>query len=347
MRKRTTTLGLIAGSGLALYGWQRWRSAKERTKHIPLGQVHNINGRKQHIWEQGSGSPLIVICGGLSSISADWQLVFAQLPNDIHIMVIDRPGLGWSDPIPTPRTVRHMAKELKETLTTLGHEDTPLILLGHSLGVMVCQLFAHLYPEQVVGALLIDGAHESFFKSLPHTYQQLMGLNKPLISPMARFGARLGLNRWGVNWVKNRPLPEYPDGFWERFTPEGHRQFWLPRQWPEYIDTIFDELADFPESCAQVETARQANPRPFGRKPLIALTADPTISAKRFNTVAPQRFSAENFVTYWQKIQTEISQLSRNGELRIASGSGHNIPAEKPEIVTQAIIDLVERVRQN
>ena len=343
MHKKIKTIGLLLGSTATLYGWQTWRTRQERQTVPPPGELIDINGRQQHIWRQGSGSPLVLIDGGLGSYSADWQLVFPLLPPNISVMIIDRPGLGWSPPTTAPRTSRYMAKELKAVLDALDLDKTPLILVGHSLGAFTARMFAHLYPEQVKGAILIDGAHEDFPERLPSLYAKLLNLVDPIFRPLASLGARLGGNRAGVAFFQNRPLPEYPTDFWSRFTPEGHRQFTIPRKWPSYIETTFAELAGFKESCQQIRIATQTNPRPFKHHPLITLCANVEISAERFRKLSPQPFSRENFISEWERMQAAINHLSHQGELRVIPDSGHNITLEKPAVVAQAIIDIVER----
>ena len=57
-------------------------------------------------------------------------------------VVYDRAGLGKSDLSPHPRTVEVLASELHFLLLT-GKVPSPYILIGHSFGGAIVQVFAH------------------------------------------------------------------------------------------------------------------------------------------------------------------------------------------------------------
>lgn len=57
-----------------------------------------------------------------------------------------------------------MAEELHILLTQAGIEP-PYILAGHSFGGLVIRTYASLYPDEVVGLVLIDAAHPNQFSS--------------------------------------------------------------------------------------------------------------------------------------------------------------------------------------
>jgi len=110
MKKLLRTI-LVTGGGIAaLIGWQRWRTDQEHKELPAPGQLLDINGRKQHIRHLGNKNSdlLLLIDSGLGGYSAAWYKVLAQLPPDLQVVVIDRPGMGWSDPATTPRTSRHV-----------------------------------------------------------------------------------------------------------------------------------------------------------------------------------------------------------------------------------------------
>jgi pimeloyl-ACP methyl ester carboxylesterase len=52
-----------------------------------------------------------------------------------------------------------IAKELKTLLKTAG-EEGPYVLVGHSFGGFNVRVFTELYPTDVLGVVLADGAHE-------------------------------------------------------------------------------------------------------------------------------------------------------------------------------------------
>jgi hypothetical protein len=48
----------------------------------------------------------------------------------------------------------------------------------------------------------------------------------------------------------------------------------------------------------------------------------------------------------WAQMQQELSHLSTNGTLVIAKGSGHDIQNQRPEIVIEAVHNVVDRARE-
>jgi len=109
---------------------------------------------KIHISESGSG-PSVVFEAGLGEDLTTWREVQPEVATFAHTFAYDRPGLGKSDPSSHTRTLEVMASEL-HSLLQKGKVQPPFVLVGHSLGGAVVQVFAHLYPAQVAGLVLVD-----------------------------------------------------------------------------------------------------------------------------------------------------------------------------------------------
>jgi hypothetical protein len=60
--------------------------------------------------------------------------------------------------------------------------------------------------------------------------------------------------------------------------------------------------------------------------------------------VSPLKPGAPLLQQTWQDIQGELAGLSFN-TTRLTARGGHMIPVEQPELIVQAIIDLVEQDR--
>ncbi len=54
-----------------------------------------------------------------------------------------------------------MVEELRELLIATGHEP-PYVLVGHSLGGTVMDLFARTHPDEVAGLVLVDSRHHTY-----------------------------------------------------------------------------------------------------------------------------------------------------------------------------------------
>src|SRR5688572_2762004 len=129
----------------------------------PPGRLIEVNGHRLHLNCMGEGSPIVVYEAGASGSSLDWEKVQPAVAAATRSCSYDRAGYGWSEPSTAPKaTSRDIARELHELLREAG-EEAPYLLVGHSLGGFHVQMFAQLYPDEVVGAVLVDSSHEDQF----------------------------------------------------------------------------------------------------------------------------------------------------------------------------------------
>jgi len=114
----------------------------------------------------GKGSPTVVVENGLGDFSFDWVLVQSRVSRFTRICTYDRAGYGWSDPSPKDRVPSVMAEELHALLRAAG-EKPPYVLVAHSLGALNAIMFAHKFPHEVAGLVLVDGVRAESLRQLP------------------------------------------------------------------------------------------------------------------------------------------------------------------------------------
>jgi pimeloyl-ACP methyl ester carboxylesterase len=93
------------------------------------------------------------------------------------------------------------------------------------------------------------------------------------------------------------------------------------------------------EECAEIYAARQSTTYPLGDIPLIVLSAGVHRYPKGGNV------SAEDMTKDKERLQADLTTLSRNSKQIIAKKSGHAIHREEPQLVIDAIRDVVQAVR--
>jgi pimeloyl-ACP methyl ester carboxylesterase len=86
-----------------------------------------------------------------------WRWVQPRIGRLTRVCSYDRAGIGQSAPVPpgqhrTPQTQVH---ELHQLLRS-AQIPPPYILVGHSWGGFLARLFAHDYPHDTVGVVLVD-----------------------------------------------------------------------------------------------------------------------------------------------------------------------------------------------
>ncbi|MCZ8321216.1 MAG: alpha/beta hydrolase [Novosphingobium sp.] len=161
--------GLLAGGwiGLAICGlgsllvvcnlWHLIYLAHVRRRHPPPGKMIDLGGYKVHVLaegEAGSNRPLVMFGGGHAPGLAMGHL-HAALKDVTRSIIIDRPGTGWSDTGPFPRTTAREADEMARALD-LSSEAGPFVLVGYSFGGLLAANIARRYPEKVARLILLD-----------------------------------------------------------------------------------------------------------------------------------------------------------------------------------------------
>ena len=115
----------------------------------------DVGGYKLHIVQSGSGSPAVVFESGMGEDVNTWNDVQPQVASFAHTVTYERAGIGSSGPSPNAITIEQMSKDL-HTLLHAAKIQPPYVLVGHSLGGAIVQIFAHAYPSEVAGVVLVD-----------------------------------------------------------------------------------------------------------------------------------------------------------------------------------------------
>src|SRR4051812_25247994 len=107
----------------------------------------------------GKGGPTVVLDSGMGVPGVvGWAMVQPAVAKFSRVCSYDRAGYGWSEAGRRPRTSLQIAKELRALLDAAG-EKGPFIMVGHSFGGYNGRVFTGLYPNDVVGIVLVDAEH--------------------------------------------------------------------------------------------------------------------------------------------------------------------------------------------
>ena len=115
----------------------------------------DVGGHRLNIRCTGSGTPTVVLEPGLGeSASAIAKWIAPEVARTTRVCVYDRAGHGRSDIAPDGDAARDL-----RVLLERAHVPGPYVLAGHSLGGMFVLSYAHRYPSQVGGVVLLDSMH--------------------------------------------------------------------------------------------------------------------------------------------------------------------------------------------
>jgi pimeloyl-ACP methyl ester carboxylesterase len=297
----------------------------------------DVGGYRLHIDCQGDpeGSPTVVMDAGQGEPCLTWASVQPEVAGFTRVCTYDRAGLGWSERGPKPRTAANIVAELRALLTAAGVEP-PYVLVGHSAGGLYLRLLAQEIPDQVAGMVLVDAGHEELNVRPPESVVK-MGKRSLQLGGCA-FRILQMLNSIGLLAF----APGKTSSMWFNPIPEEARETYVG---VACSDTHWFEAARQEAASAWgiMAEGRAAQMGTLGDIPLIVLsrgrgqmTKMPGVSAE----------DAEKFNVAQEEMQAELAALSPRGKRIIAEESGHYIQVEQPELVIDAIQEVVEATRE-
>ncbi len=145
------------------------------------GLVDIGGGRRLYLECRGQGSPTVVLVAGYGNRGSSWSSLSPDVPPPAvlpgtsgftRVCAYDRPGTigdsdepaerSRSDPVPQPRAAEDTVADL-HALLHAARVPGPYVLAAHSLGGLYARLYAAAYPDEVVGLVLVDAAHEQYY----------------------------------------------------------------------------------------------------------------------------------------------------------------------------------------
>jgi pimeloyl-ACP methyl ester carboxylesterase len=124
--------------------------------------------------------PAIVLVHGLGSTRAHWLPTARILARDHQVTLVDLPGHGVTD-MPEPFSLEQAVAALDHALAERG--PGPVVLVGHSLGGLVCAAEAIAHPGRVKALVLVEtalrpqidpGSRAELFDALDRDYTSLV-----------------------------------------------------------------------------------------------------------------------------------------------------------------------------
>lgn len=124
------------------------KSGLERTEvPVSFGEVT--------VWEGGSG-PTVVLLHGAGDQAGTWARAVTRLVGRYRLLIPDLAGHGASDPAEGPI---HMAQIVEGVAAVLSARspDSPVVLVGNSLGAWTAMVVAREHPQRVARVVAVNG----------------------------------------------------------------------------------------------------------------------------------------------------------------------------------------------
>lgn len=306
------------------------------------GKLVDLGGYKLHINEQGNGKPTVVLISGSLAFSFDWYFVQKEVIKFSKVVSYDRPGLAWSDPGPSPRTMQQDVYELHQLLLK-SNLKPPFVLVAHSLGGLIARIYNKEYPNEVEGMVLVDPTSENGTLFINRKLQKVRLLSsgkkippiKKQIDSLTKLPSQKDIDDL-ANFM-GKPKSEFPFTLlpdtiqkirlWARSTP-GFQVADAYDFWAEELQQIYTDSLKYR----------------IGNKPLVVITGAKGGIPKEMDSLFTQN-EIEKISNEKRLQKMKIAELSTNNKFITAINSGHEIHIEDPELVINAIQAIIQSIR--
>jgi pimeloyl-ACP methyl ester carboxylesterase len=130
---------------------------------------------------------------GIATDSTIWDHVVPELANDRHVITVDLPGFGGSDPVGEGFDLKEVADQIRNGVLAQGIRE-PFDLVGHSLGGGVAIILAATRPTALRRLILVAPAG---LRPFPPAIANLIAAGAENVLRARRAAAPLTENVWG------------------------------------------------------------------------------------------------------------------------------------------------------
>ncbi len=318
-----------------------------KTIHDEVPRRVDADGHRLLMLVSGQGTPAVVFESGLGGGGGlyGWN-IHKAVGRLTRVVSYSRAGMEGSEPGPKPRTAQQIAREMHTSLRN-ANVAPPYVLVGHSFGGPCIRVYAHLFPEDVAGLVLVDPAQEQAQEESEEEFpiwleaqpvEKRREMERILAKAREEMRVPLLHTLKGMEEVLAKEPEERRESIrreWWCLLEENMTQ--NETMWARIPEAMRDEFTAFPLTIQQ---ARAAWPLPD--VPIILLTGM-KVGAKG----SPAKRALEAAVKQdWLKAHRDWLKKLPNARHIVLEESGHNIAVEAPEVVMDAIRQVVEQAHR-
>ena len=308
------------------------------------GLIVPAAGTRLNLYCMGSGSPAVIFDAGHQDWAPAWSTVQPEVARWTRACSYDRPGSGFSDPGPLPRSSARIADELHAALHEAGIAG-PYILVGHAFGGYNVRAFAYRYLDEVAGLVLLDtdtgDVEPPDIQRAHHDY---------FIIQARELGACRAAVAQGRPLASVPPPPNQPNYTCEqRFFRGFPNPAWssgLNASLLNMVSTrvpVYDEVIAELEAMPGSELELQQQRRSLGARPLRILTAG-RLASDNDQTPAAVHLRHLQFDDQVAHNQARLLDLSTDARQIFALHTvGGYIQFDQPDLVVATIRDVFDR----
>lgn len=308
-------------------------------RRVPApGRLVPVGADRLHALVLGHGTPAVVFESGIAASSLNWRVQQVRLAAATRTWAYDRAGYGWSPRSEGGSTAGVACVRLHGALLASGLEP-PYILVAHSFGGYVAQLFAARWTGEVAGMVLVDSITDEDWMAPDRDQRRALAGG----AAFARVGAALaaiGLVRLALRRLRGgspglgrsilRLFGATASGTVTRIVSEVTK---MPPDLLPAVQAHWSRAGSFltmarhfdalPASAAEVRRALEASAR--WTFPLVVLSA---------TSSSPRQLEA-------QRALAARSALGRH----VLVDCGHWVHLDRPDLVEGAVLELIDLSR--
>jgi pimeloyl-ACP methyl ester carboxylesterase len=327
---------LWAGLAVLLAGalYQRWGAARNRRQYPPPGSLVDVGGHSLHAVCSGAGVPMVLFESGIAASSLSWSIVQPAVAAFTRTCAYDRAGLGWSEAPSRPRTFTRIVDELATLIDRLAGSDR-VILVGHSFGAFVVRSYAAREPQRIAGLILVDPATE--WLQMTSGRARLIRGGRQL-STIGALLAHLGVVRACLALLTGG-APGAPRRFVRVFGPTAAAT----------LERLVGEVRKLPADVHPAVQSHWCQPKCFHAMADHLRTLERDQSALA-SADPPRHIPVVVISSVHQSLERlaahqRLAHASEQGRHVVATRSAHWVQFDEPELIVDAVKDLVELSR--
>lgn len=205
---------ILAGLGASMNSIVYTRKVEKA--HPPLGQFLDVNGKRVHVIERGNkNGPVIVMIHGASANAYEFTYTLSpRLEADYHILMIDRPGHGYSGRPSHAERLGVQAAQISGAIDALV-PGRKVILVGHSFGGAVALRTALDYPDKIGGLVLLAPVTHDWGSDVSSWYNRWAA--SPVFGPVfTQFVPLIGPSQGEAGITSVFAPKSAPEGYYEK-----------------------------------------------------------------------------------------------------------------------------------
>jgi pimeloyl-ACP methyl ester carboxylesterase len=307
-------------------GYSNVKSVVDGRNHPPPGALVAVGGHRLHLHCEGSGAPTVVLEAGAGALSLSMRKIQDALRDSVRVCAYDRAGLGWSESSDSDFDAASSVAELRALVDSAGIAR-PFVLVGHSLGANIAQIYGASHTADLAGVVLIDPSTPD---DLLEDFEGPDSLALATSGCGWKCGMASGMARLGVIRLATRRAGR------TRFSEADARAYRAGIARPRHNRAALGSLLAGPKTGAQTQLATQ-----FGDLPVTVLFTE--------KTRGPSGKETEADVAIWhalklQQMRTLLAGTTRGRGPIVVPNATHvsvTLEAESARLIAAETLRLI------